>query len=269
MSDLTYITGILKTAETITGINGCKSFSGLDIQGNYNYSEALNVLAGQSIVLVESEDDNYDYYTLGGMKQQGVRSEWLDSITTQVYWNQVPIDTKIEVSNNNTDWTKRHFSKYEVNSPDGKQYYAFVSGKTSHTAINSNEVISIECDGASASSVNGKYFFIYSKTNNYYVWFDDGTTEDPNPTSPGGLSLTRIKVNINLNDIEDVIATKLKNTLDALADFSAEVTTNTKVVVTVSEAGKVFDPLSGNAGLSISVMIQGGSEESFLYSRLA
>lgn len=266
---LTYNTGRLKSAETITGITGCKSFSGEDAQGFYNYPEALNNLVGIDVVLVDSDVSNYDYQTLG-MVEYGIRTSWLDSISTSVYWDQVPIDTEIEVSTDNVTWVKRHFARYDEDSPDGKLYYAFIGGKTSHTAENVQEVIDIECSGAIASSVAGKYFFIYSDDDAFYVWFDvDNISSDPDPISPGGQTLTEIEVNLNTGDSDSVIATKLRAALDAQADFSASLPTNTKVQVSVATAGQAYDILAGSAGLTVSVNTQGGGEESWEYARLA
>jgi len=268
---LTYNTGRLKSAYLLTSIPGCKSFSGEDAQGFYNYPEALNnlALAGTDIVLVDSDVPNYDYQTLG-MVEYGIRASWLDFISTLVYWDQVPIDTEIEVSTDNATWVKRHFARYDEDSPDGKLYYAFIDGKTSHTAEDAQEVIDIECSDATASSISGKYFFIYSDDEAFYVWFDvDNSSVDPNPASPGGQTLTEIEVNLNTSDSDSVIATKLRAALDAQADFSATLPTNTKVQATVATAGNAYDVLAGDAGLTVSVNTQGGGEESWEYARLA
>lgn len=48
-------------------------------------------------------------------------------------WSKVPVDTKIIISNDNKDWNRRHFAKYE-----NGRVYAWIWGKTSFTA-NSNE----------------------------------------------------------------------------------------------------------------------------------
>ena len=48
-------------------------------------------------------------------------------------WSKVPVDTKIIISNDNKDWNRRHFAKYE-----NGRVYTWTWGKTSFTA-NSNE----------------------------------------------------------------------------------------------------------------------------------
>ena len=46
-------------------------------------------------------------------------------------WSKVPIDTKVLVSNDGKEWSRRHFAKYE----DGK-VYCFNDGYTSFTIVN-------------------------------------------------------------------------------------------------------------------------------------
>lgn len=55
---------------------------------------------------------------------------WADAeyIEPTVDWPKVPVDTPILVSNNNVDWSTRHFAKYA----DGK-VRAWVNGRTSYT----------------------------------------------------------------------------------------------------------------------------------------
>lgn len=47
-----------------------------------------------------------------------------------VDWSKVPVDTPVLVSNDNKEWIKRYFARYE----DGN-VYCWLSGKTSWTAI--------------------------------------------------------------------------------------------------------------------------------------
>ena len=59
-----------------------------------------------------------------------VIDEWADEeyIEPEVDWSKVAVDTPILVSNNNVDWSTRHFAKYA----DGK-VRAWVNGNTSYT----------------------------------------------------------------------------------------------------------------------------------------
>lgn len=268
MSDLTYNTGILKAAELITGIDGCVSFEGEDAQGFYHYNEVLNSIAGSEIPIVESDEENYDYKTIGAV-EYGIRTEWLDYINVNVYWDQVPIDTEVEVSADNVNWFKRHFARYNEDSPDGKKYYVFESGKTSYTIGSIQEIMEIDCAGKSASDVFEKCFFLYSENNAYYVWFDvNNSGTDPNPVSPGGQPLTEIEVNLNTDDSDAVIASKLRYAIVLESDFSVTLKNNTIVEVTVNVPGMAYDLIDKNSGLSLTVTEQGGGEESFQYARL-
>lgn len=47
-----------------------------------------------------------------------------------VDWSKVPVDTPILVSNDNKEWIKRYFARYE----DGN-VYGWLNGKTSWTAV--------------------------------------------------------------------------------------------------------------------------------------
>jgi hypothetical protein len=46
-------------------------------------------------------------------------------------WSKIPVDTKVLVSEDGKEWSRRHFAKYE----DGK-VYCFNDGFTSFTIVN-------------------------------------------------------------------------------------------------------------------------------------
>ena len=54
-------------------------------------------------------------------------------------WSNVPVDTKILVSDNGETWFKKYFAKYE-----NKKIYAWDNGKTSFTARNREDVLGWE-----------------------------------------------------------------------------------------------------------------------------
>ena len=68
---------------------------------------------------------NYNEYTISQLAEMNFE-EVID-------WSKVPVDTKIIISNDNKDWNRRHFAKYE-----NGRVYTWAWGKTSFTA-NSNE----------------------------------------------------------------------------------------------------------------------------------
>lgn len=270
MSDYQYISGIVKTAETITGITGAQTFAGEDSQGYYDYNIKLNNYAGLRSKLLPAEQPQYDY-TLDGTGNLSVRDDWLTDIQDEVYWDQVPVNTEIEVSDNGTTWTKRHFAEYDPNDPDGKFYYVWVEGRTDWTQIGGSEVFEVTM--AAASALNSKYFLMYSRTATYYVWFNVNSA-GVNPAGPGGdlegLGYTSVPVALLGTDTAAMVATKSKVVINGLSEFLSMVSPNDSTIIAVasSSSGEVYDAQPGNSGLTIEVKIQGGDKESHLYARI-
>jgi hypothetical protein len=271
MSDIQYISGILRAASDITGITGAKSFSGEDSQGYYTYDTKLNSYAGSRVRLLESDQPQYDY-VVDGTNSIGVRQEWITDIQTEVFWNQVPVDTDVEVSNDESTWKAMHFAEYDPNSPDGKYYYVWVDGRTSHSTIGGTEVFEITMK--QASELNSKYLLMYSKTSTYYVWFNVGDT-GTDPAGPGGPiageGYTEVEVALSSGDTAELVATKAKVVINGLSEFMAIVSPNDSKVVAVasSSSGSIYDAQPGNSGLTITVKVQGGDKESYKYARIA
>lgn len=64
----------------------------------------------------------------GGCIENKIKWAYSEYIESKVDWSKVAVDTPILVSNNNVDWSTRHFAKYA----DGK-VRAWVNGRTSYT----------------------------------------------------------------------------------------------------------------------------------------
>lgn len=106
----------------------------------------------------------------------------------------------------------------------------------------------------SAAVLGGKYFTLNSPTTSYYVWFDtDNASVDP---SPGGL--TSIEVDINTGDSDVIIASALRNVLQAHPDFSASASLNTVTIINGS-VGNVSDTVDVDTGFTISTLKQGAA----------
>jgi len=270
MSDLQYVTGIIKSAEQITGITGAQTFGGHDTQGYFKYDARLNPLAGQRVRFFPAEQPDYDYIvdTTGGIN---IRSAWATSIQTEVFWDEVPVDTPVEVSNDNLTWKKMYFSEYIPTSPNGKKYYVWVAGRTSYSTIGGTEVFEITM--TVASGLNSKYFLMYSSTKTYYVWFNVGGA-GVDPAGVGGplagLGYYGVPVTLLATDTADMVATKSKVVIDGLIDFLAIVSPldNKVVAVAAAQSGSIFDAQPGNSGLTIVIKVQGGDRESYLYARI-
>jgi len=271
MNDIQYISGIILSAEDIINLTGAKTFSGEDSQGYYQYNIKLNNYDGQRLRLLPTEQPQYDYL-VEGTGNLSIRDDWVSDIQTEVYWDQVLVDTDIEVSTNNFNWTKMHFAEYDPSSPDGKFYYVWVDGRTSWSSIGGTEVFEITM--VAASGLNSKYLLMYSTTStSYYVWFNvDGAGVDP--AGPGGdlegLGYTSVEITLDGTDTAEMVATKSKVVINGLTEFLAIISPNDSKVVAVatSTSGDVYDAQPGNSGLTIEVKIQGGDKENYQYARI-
>lgn len=142
------ITGIVKSAEEITGIKGIKSFEGVrggeyinytdeGVRGSeyFNYTEIMNNMAGQKIVLEEYKGSSgYDYIEIRDSAQTACwQTCWLKDIQTEVDWSKVPVDAKVIVNKT----TKRHFAKFENGI-----VYTWDLRATSWSALNGHSTLS-------------------------------------------------------------------------------------------------------------------------------
>lgn len=122
------ITGIVKSAEEITGTKGLTSFHGT----GYSYLEDMNKLAGQRIELEKNcgkYDFNYDYY---GATYNWLAG-WLKDIKEETDWSKVSVDAKVRIKDGSNN--KRHFAKYENGA-----VYTWDSGRTSWSAKSENDL---------------------------------------------------------------------------------------------------------------------------------
>ncbi|MBU1067327.1 hypothetical protein KKE60_06040 [Patescibacteria group bacterium] len=115
------LTGVVRSAEEITGIPGCVSFT---IKGSISYMLSMNDLAGQRIGVEETLPKS-DYVGAGFVWLKN----WLKDIRVAVDWANVPVDTKILVKSDGV-WARRHFAHY---SQIERLIYAWLDGKTSFT----------------------------------------------------------------------------------------------------------------------------------------
>jgi len=116
------ITGVVRSAEEITGVPGLIAFT---LIGNIPYIGAMNDLAGQRIELQPTPRSPHDYLGNGF----GWLRDWLKDIS-YIDWDEVPVDTKIEVQGSDEVWKRRHFAYYDKAA---NLVYAYLDGKTSFT----------------------------------------------------------------------------------------------------------------------------------------
>lgn len=99
-----------------------------------NYSYIVNIVKERGVVKCMRKDEPIErifnlYYLLSYDFEECVD------------WSKVPVDTKILVSCDGEEWSRRHFAKYE----DGT-VYAWKNGKTSFSV--ESEDYKTECDYA-------------------------------------------------------------------------------------------------------------------------
>lgn len=122
------ITGIIRSAEEITGQKGCRSFVG----DRFIYTKEMNSCAGKRIVLKPWKCVPFDYLGKGRpwcknwLKDIREEEEWVD-------WSKVAIDAEIEVSDNigSMIWQRRHFAGID----SARRPLAWERGGTSYTIL--------------------------------------------------------------------------------------------------------------------------------------
>jgi hypothetical protein len=104
-----------------------------------------------------------------------------------------------------------------------------------------------------SSSLNNKYFFIYSATGSFYVWLNiGGAGVDPNPAGDH----VAIPATAAANATASAIATAVQTALDGHADFVATVSGNV-VTVTNAAVGYASQAHDGNSGFVFNLVTQG------------
>lgn len=115
------------------------------------------------------------------------------------------------------------------------------------------QVVTVAPTADSSSSLNNKYFFIYSPTTKYHVWFNVASGgSDPAPAGS-----TAIAVAISANASAATVATTAATAIDAQAAF---VSTASSGVITITNAstGYASAPHEGvGSGATFAVTTQG------------
>jgi hypothetical protein len=124
--------------------------------------------------------------------------------------------------------------------------YDFVSGLKQSTVITCT----------AGTSLSGKYFLIDTSNSQFYVWFNTGSSTDPNITGRTGLEIL-----ISSGDSASTVATKLYNNLSTkIYDFySVSIATST---VTVVDTNYKEIPVAtvGNSGFTINITLGRGEK---------
>jgi hypothetical protein len=117
------------------------------------------------------------------------------------------------------------------------------------------QVSSVVC-GNAASLTTGDYFLLYSANDatTYYVWYN----KDTGGGDPALPNKTGVEIAVTTGDTASQVATATKVAIDALADFSASVSTDT-VTVTNADPGITTATVDSNTGFTISTTTWGAT----------
>lgn len=118
----------------------------------------------------------------------------------------------------------------------------------------------IICNDAS-TLVGGEYFFLYTPTNSFYVWYNiDGLSTQPVEIGIG------IEINILSSDTADEIAIKTVDVLNLQTEFEVHHPNISTINIVNSVTGSVADALDNNTGFTITVLKQGVDGHYTFYS---
>jgi hypothetical protein len=113
------------------------------------------------------------------------------------------------------------------------------------------EVTTIACEADSSGSLNNDYWWLFTRTKSYYVWYNvaSGGT-DPTPSAPAGAPTTTegIEVAIATDATATAVGDASQVAIDAKTDFSATDDNAGTVTVTHAEQAGVKDAIDGNTG---------------------
>ena len=135
------ITGIIKSAEEITGQEECVSFKG-DL---YGYNENMNKLAGQRVILSNTDHAQYQYLYNGTDYACLLKAGWVKDIQSEVDWSTVPMDAPVIVGG-----VKFHFAGVSMN-PIIIKIWCF--GKTSWTINHSDNSFKVNISDVTLAEV--------------------------------------------------------------------------------------------------------------------
>lgn len=141
------ITGVVRSAEEITGVKGLKAFEGKINGKDFYYLSDMNYLAGKRIELVPYNGKHaYDYSEIkNSCLQSSWQAGWLEDIRKEVDWSKVPVNAKVKIK---TLDKRLHFAKYEnciiYTWEDGQTSWSSPYGRTMLWDMNLYEVELVE-----------------------------------------------------------------------------------------------------------------------------
>lgn len=156
------------------------------------------------------------------------------------------------------DVSDRLIAGYQFDVSNSGQIDATYTVTALGSGKSGTEVTDISTVADTTSSLNNKYFMLYSPSTEYYVWYTDGTGDvDP---APGG---TAIPVAYTTDDTADAIASLTQIAIAALPAFTAAVLANV-VTVTGTDIGTAMDAVDGDTSFVIDTTTQGVAQETVI-----
>ena len=146
------LTAVPKTAEEITGVEGCSSFSFFFEDETFDliYTSEMNELALEKKRIeveplenmIDKYYEKYDYKNIiidPEDNQYFWKKEWLKDIREDVDWLKISVDTKVIVSEHKDfkNCSKQNFAKYE-----NGVIYCFEAGRNSWSDDGKNDLVS-------------------------------------------------------------------------------------------------------------------------------
>lgn len=108
-------------------------------------------------------------------------------------------------------------------------------------AVPTSFTIAVTIQGQNPNTLSGAYFDIADSVGPVRIWFDVDNTSTSPPVPTGGRLL---EVDISANDPASVVASELRDAVNADSEFSATVTSN-QVTITNASIGARTDPVDG------------------------
>lgn len=119
-----------------------------------------------------------------------------------------------------------------------------------------SQIETITCVADVSSSLNNKYFYLYSGSTKYYVWYNVATAGvDPAPAGA-----TELEIAISANASASAVATATQTAIDGLAAFTATVSGAVVTVTTVATGYHSGAHEGVGSGFAFAVTTQGDTE---------
>lgn len=155
---------------------------------------------------------------------------------------------------------------------DGGFLITYTQNRDAGTAT--QEQTEVTCAGDTAGSLNNKYWWLFTDTTAYYIWYNvNSAGSDPGPSTPSGGPVgpaTGVEVAIATGATATAVATASSSAIDALADF---VSTSSGSIISITHAtgGSVKSAQDGNTTWSGAwdILVQGAGTPRSLVRHLS